>query len=190
MNPRHALTTLGIGVLSILAVATAGGRSLDWSTGRTHTLATSTTEFLDHIDQPIRLEVFYATNQPGRADVIELARRFAQRNSHITVTIDNPDGTRALELRVASGAVVATAESNPTNPVAIRNPDETDLISILATATGAPDPNVTPHRQPSQPLFPTPLGRTLLWLGPIAALPALLALSGLGIIWQRRRRSQ
>ncbi len=188
MTLRRALTAVGAGALTIVAFASAAGTQLDWSTGRTHSLAETTVAFVDEIDQPVTLEIFYATDQPGRADVIELARRFAGRNPLIDVTVEDPDSSRAVQLRVASGAVAATASTG--RPAAIRNPDETDLAAIIATATGQPDPAIEPHRQPSQPLFPTSFGRTLLWLVPTTALPATLALGGLTIIWHRRRRSR
>lgn len=186
MNPTRILTGLGTAILLAVILVTTGGQQLDWSTGRTHTLAQPTVDFLHQIDRPIHLEIFYAADQPGRADVIDLATRFADHTARLTISIEDPDGPRAIELRVASGSVAATRSDSAT-PSVVRNPDEADLVTTIAKAIGLADPAITPHRPPSQPLFPTPLGRTLLWLIPTIALPTALALAGLTIIWTRRR---
>ena len=99
----------------------------------------------------------------------------------------DPNGARALSLRVASGAVAIIAGSGPA--VVVRTPSEADLIGALAEATGQKPPDVRINVAPSQPLLPTPLGRSLLlWLPGIFA-PALVVAAGALIIWQRRRRA-
>ena len=189
MNHPARLT---IAAAAILTVGTTASHltttQLDWSTGHTHTLTDDTTTYLHQLDQPVTLEIFYAADQPGRADVIDLTRRFVSANSHITITINDPDGPRALQLRVASGAVAATTTTG--TPAVTRNPDEADLLTIIGTATNHPTPTVTPHQPPSQPLFPTPLGRTLLWLIPLPHTPTTLAIGGSTVLITRRRRSR
>lgn len=185
---RLSITAAAILTVGIAATHQLADTQLDWSTGHTHTLTDDTVAFLHRLDQPVTLEIFYAAEQPGRTEVVDLAHRFADATSRVTVTIDDPDGPRALQLRVASGAVAATTTTG--SPAVTRNPDEADLLAIIGTTTNHPTPAITPHQPPSQPLFPTPLGRTLLWLIPLAFAPATVAVTGTATLITRRRRSR
>ncbi len=183
-GPWRAL--LGVVAVLILALlAASGGASGDFSAGQTFTLSDETHAFLDNLDRPVQIEVFFAEGQPGYGRVVDLIDRFRSESDAVAVTYRDPDGERAIDLGVVSGAVAVSAEDEA--PVVVRTPNEADLVELIGRATGRTTPTVTAHRAPGQPLLPTPLGRRLLWLLPAVVAPLAAAATGLTITARRRR---
>ena len=191
MTPRRLLAVALIAVAALAALvavgASFGDRQLDLSAGHTFTLSAASRQFLATLDRPVTVEVFYDRAQPGAREVTDLTRRFARASRRVRVRFADPNGARAISLRVASGAVAVTAGSGP--PVVVRTPDEADLTGALAEAIGRQPPSVRSNQAPSQPLLPTPLGRSLLlWLPAILA-PLLAPAAGALTVWRRRRHA-
>jgi hypothetical protein len=182
---RQLLLAGGLIASLALGLWALPGRTVDLSTGRTYTLSPDTTQFLAGLDRDVAIEVFYANDQPGYADVAALVHRFDNASDRVSAVFQNPDGERAIALRVASGAVAVTAAAG--QPVVIRNPEEADLAAAVAEAIGEPPPRITPNVAPSQPLLPSPLGRALLFWAPVVIAPLLVV--GLGISIAIRRRA-
>lgn len=183
LSRRFGLATL---VLALAGVVLVGdGLTLDFSTGRTFTLAPGTRALLGDLDREVTIELFFARRQPGLSEVAALVDRVADASGHIQVQAEDPDGKRALALGVASGAVAVTAVRG--EPVVVRGPDEVELVGAIAAAIGRPAPDISPNRPPTQPLYPTALGRALLFVLPVVVAPIAAGLAG-GAIAMRRRR--
>lgn len=181
---RHLIAGLAIIAALVVAAIALDGVRADLSTGNTFTLSPRTRELLTDLDRPLSMALFFDRDQPGYAQVADLAERFATASDQVQLSFEDPNGPRALELNVASGAVVVTSAG--TAPAVVRLPDEVELAAAVAEATARPAPRVEPNTAPSQPLYPTPLGRALLFWLPVITAPALAALAGLVITFRRR----
>ncbi|BBZ15898.1 DUF7088 domain-containing protein [Mycolicibacterium gadium] len=167
------------------AAVTLDDERIDLSTGRTFTLSAETRELLGRVDDPVTIALFFAREQPGYNHVADLARRFADTGDNVRITFQDPNGEQAFALNVASGAVVVSTESG--GQAVVRIPDEEELAAALAEASSLPEPQATPNTAPSQPLYPTTLGRALLLWLPAVAAPAVAAIGGLAVAYRRRR---
>ena len=177
-----------VGLVLLAGVLRGGDRHVDASAGRIYTLSSVTRDLVAHLNDDVTIEVFYAGGQPGYADVADLVRRIADAGGTITVRFENPDGPRALNLLVASGAVAVSRPSG--RPVVVRNPDEADLVGAIAEAADLPFHPFAPNVAPTQPMFPTALGRQLLWLLPTVVAPLGAAFAGFFVTWRRRVTSR